>query len=195
MTASDPSVVLDETISRFADSWKAAREVNRDLQRTVSTVEDGCRRLQEKIALRNQALAELAPSCEGFLTVEHRNRLAEWKDHSSTAAHLRDRLSDKNAAQERLAQENERIRESSCALDSERGRELSWAVVYLLAALSACVGFGMLVLATSDAGMNPGGFLLAGLVLVATGPLFIEWNSHEERRTQALVQTRKESLA
>jgi uncharacterized protein YhaN len=195
VAASDPSLVLDETVSRFADSWKAESEKIRELHRSLETVEETCRRIEEKIVASRATIDDLGPSCEGFLTPRQRDLIARWKEQESEAAHLRERLADKNAALERLSHENDRVQRTYEALDSQRGRELSWGLVCVAAAMLILGGAGMLIVAKGSAGLNMALLLVSGFFLVALAPLLIGWNFVAVRATRALVGIRREALS
>lgn len=195
VAASDPSLVLDDTISRFADSWKVEREEIHALEQSLDTVAETYRRIEAKISLGRRAIEELGPSCEGFLTALQRNLLAEWKERNNAAAHMRDRLSDKNAALERLSKESERLQQTYESLDTQRGRELSWVLVSVLAALLACAGVGICVAAQGSAGLNPWVLVASGVGLEVLAPLLILWNLLAVYETRASVSSQGERLS
>lgn len=130
VAGSDPSLVVEKEIARFEDAWRKLSERVDVLRVRVADHERNCEKLAEQVTRKQRKIAELSPSCRGFLSPEHRGLLMQWKELDTNAALIRQRIQQANHQMEKLSAA---LREVDARLKTI-GSGQSWRTPWMLGA-------------------------------------------------------------
>ncbi|MGO9567879.1 MAG: AAA family ATPase [Desulfomonilaceae bacterium] len=191
---SDPSLVLDEEIRIFMDSWRtsSAKITGLETRRTESG--ERVRLQEEKIERKAAELAKVVPHCEGYLEPDVRNRLQEWKELHSEISGLDMRLSDKAERVRLLIAEREEVDTNLKSLADEPASAISPVAFWTLMALLNAAGISMLVSAWLSSAPVFHILLLTGSCMILSSAFVVRWKVHEERRRRIRIVSEKDTL-
>ncbi len=191
LTDSDPSLILEQRIRSFADSWQSYRERIRDVETRARESADALERLEQKIALKVQELRSNAPYCRGFLEPKARDRLLEWKECGKRIADLQEKLGEKKRRMDILAGERHHL--TSKLKDVERDHVppipdgFFWFILIIWGTAGTCMGSSAYL--STDA--RAFAFLAVGLLMLGLLPVAVMWKIRGDRgRTERIARER-----
>jgi uncharacterized protein YhaN len=191
---SDPSLVLDEEIRLFMDSWRtiADKITSMETRRAESTerVKLQEARIERKISEADQ----IRPDCEGYLEPDVRNRLQEWRELHSTVAALEARLSDKGGSLRLLIADREDVDANLKRLKDEPASAISPFFFWALVTLLNVGGIGMLISAWLSSAPVFHILLVTGSLMILFSAVVGRWKMLEERRRRGRIASESEAL-
>ena len=191
---SDPSLVLDEEIRTFMDSWRSCGEKIAGLETRRAESTERVKLQEEKMERRAEELAQVMPDCEGYLEPKVRNRLQEWKEIHSEISSLDIRLSDKGGRVRLLIAEREEVDANLRRLADEPASAISPVSFWALMALLNVAGISMLVSAWLSSTPVFHILLLTGSCTILSSAFVVRWKVLEERRRRVRIHTEEEAL-
>lgn len=191
---SDPSLVLDEEIRTFMDSWRSRGEKIAGLETRRAETTERVKLQEEKMERRAEELAQIMPDCEGYLEPKVRNRLQEWKEIHSEISSLDIRLSDKGGKIRLLIAEREEVDANLRRLADEPPSAISPVSLWALMALLNVAGISMLVSAWLSSTPVFHILLLTGSCTILSSAFVVRWKVLEERRRRVRIHTEEEAL-
>ncbi|MGB6068329.1 MAG: hypothetical protein WBG50_26265, partial [Desulfomonilaceae bacterium] len=148
VTRSDPSLVLEEGIRTYIDSWRTLGTKIAGLEARLFESSERVKSQEEKIARKTGELARIMPLCRGYLEPEVRNSLQEWKEIQNSISRLDERLSDKDEKARLILSNWQALDEDLKRLEDERTPKMSPAFFWTLIAMLGAIGIGMVAFAS-----------------------------------------------
>jgi uncharacterized protein YhaN len=191
---SDPSLVLDEEIRLFIDSWRSSAEKVTDLEARRAESSERVKLQEAKIERRIAEVAQVRPHCEGYLEPDVRNRLQEWRELHNAVSALDIRLSDKAGSLRVLIAEREDVDRNLQRLKDEPASAISPLFFWALVALLNVGGIGLLVSAWLSSAPVFHILLVTGSLMIFFSAVVSRWKALEERRRRARIHSERETL-
>jgi uncharacterized protein YhaN len=191
---SDPSLVLDEEIRTFGDSWRSCGEKITGLETRRADSTERVKLQEQKMERRAEELTQVMPDCEGYLDPNVRNRLQEWKDIHSEISGLDARLSDKSGRVRLLIAEREEADANLKRLAEEPSSAISPFSFWGLMALLNVAGISMLVSAWLSSAPVFHILLLMGSCTILSSAFVVRWKVLDERRRGVRIHSEQEAL-
>src|SRR5271157_365434 len=189
-----PSLVLDEEIRIFMDSWRSCGSKIAGLETRRAESTERMKLQEEKMARRAEELAQVMPDCEGYLEPNVRNMLQEWKEIHSEISGLDARLSDKGGRVRLLIAEREEVDTNLKRLADEPASAISPVSFWALMALLNVAGISMLVSAWLSSTPVFHILLLTGSCTILFSAFVVRWKVLEERRRRVRIRGEEEAL-
>lgn len=193
VSASDPSLRLEQEIRVFLDSFRDRRNRVKDLQVRLSESEERCTRLEEKVASKRREVGALYDRCRDVLPPDFRALLQEWKNNLERCQDLHGRLSEQNQQLRRyMAHKTELQMEIENVASKDRrpvSEPLLWGAV--------CVILSMFVGATGAWYLNNlhyGAIFLAIAAAIFSAPIVAASSVRGKRRGRVAELRRNAAL-
>ncbi|MBI5237903.1 MAG: AAA family ATPase [Deltaproteobacteria bacterium] len=192
VSESDTSLPLEQEIRVYVNSFHDRKERIRELQTRVSESKERCRVLEEKVAAKRDEISRLAARCEGFLSLDSRTQLQEWKNNLERLHDLEERLSEQRERLRSLVVKKTEVEKRIQNLESENRPAISGPVFW---------GFVFAFLAAGLAGFVASG--VAGsyfwlrtpaIAVIVAVPFLAGWRIKAERRRKLRIGLERESL-
>ncbi|MBI5571273.1 MAG: AAA family ATPase [Desulfomonile tiedjei] len=195
LARSDPSVLIEHRIRRFADAWTDHCARIRDAETRLLESSEALKRLTDKAALRQDELQQIVPQCRDFLEPESHNALLAWKEIRANIEMLEHRQLDIRRSLEGLAADAKEIDAKRNQLAEDTKSPLSPIAFWGAASIVATASTAMLV----QGWFADGGPLylhaVLGFVLLACLPAGIAWKVRWERMRTSRIHDEATALA
>jgi uncharacterized protein YhaN len=192
VSESDPSLPLEQEIRVYVNSFHDRKGRARELQTRVSESEGRCDVLEVKAAAKRDEIIRLAARCRGFLSLESRTQLQEWKNNLERIHDLGERLSEQRERLRGLVAKKTEVEKHIQNLENENRPTISAPVFWgFMFALLAVVLAGFIASGVTDSYFW---LRMPAMAVIVAAPFLAGWRINAERRRKLRIGLERESL-
>jgi uncharacterized protein YhaN len=194
VAAWEPQSELEGEIRFYTSGWIESRDKVRGLETSVSESSEALKRIEARIARKNEELETIRPSCEGFLTPDSRQKIQEWKEINGRIPDLEDRLREQKRRMQGLIAARQDLEKRLEHLEHEGPLPVAPALFWALVLLFASAGIGMVIAGLRSDDVSYYVFPAIGIAIVLALSWLVRWKIIAERRYLSGAVQSKEAL-